>query len=66
MLKSAVQMYVGHQMLSTTGMELCVLTISFEFWLRIVEKMGLIPLHMVHSPPSYAAGVHGAGIIDPS
>ena len=30
----------------------CAITKSFEFWLRTVEKMGLI-LSMMHRPPSY-------------
>ena len=41
MLKSAVQMYVGHQLLSTAGMELCTYQ-KLRIRLRTIENMGLI------------------------
>ena len=41
MLKSAVQTYVGHQMVSATGTELCTYQ-KFRIWLRTVENMGLL------------------------
>ena len=55
MMKSVVQMYVGHQMLSTRRWS-CALTKSVEFWLRTVEKMGLLLSYDSKAPPHMIAG----------
>ena len=48
-----MQTYVGHQMLSTAGMELCTYQ-KFRIWLRTVAKIGLIlSHHMINPPASY-------------
>ena len=58
MLRSAVNIYVGHQMLSTAGMELCTYQ-KFRIRLRTVETMGSILSHVI------AIRVSSISCIDP-